>query len=175
MTHDCHRPVRPLATPLLVTALLSASAPPARAAQEIEDQDVVQAIEWELATARWVPENDIDVRCVDGVVTLSGEVPHLLTTWTYEDWDPVLHDHDFDYATIRRKPDREIVEDIENQLRWSPFVDEDEVTVTVEDGVATLTGRVDTWSERSAAEENAIEGGAHEVRNLLDIDFGDSQ
>jgi osmotically-inducible protein OsmY len=44
--------------------------------------------------------------------------------------------------------------------------------VTVDDGVVTLTGTVDTWTEREAAEENALEGGALRVVNRLDVDFG---
>jgi osmotically-inducible protein OsmY len=67
------------------------------------------------------------------------------------------------------KPDWEIREDINDQLFWSPFVDEDNVRVTVEDGVATLTGNVETWGERGAAENNAYEGGAKDVKNKLTV------
>jgi osmotically-inducible protein OsmY len=49
---------------------------------------------------------------------------------------------------------------IEDQLWWSPFVDANEVTVEVEDGVATLSGTADSWSERGAARDNAYDGGA---------------
>ena len=52
---------------------------------------------------------------------------------------------------------------------WSPFVDEDEVNVEVEDGVATLTGTVDHWGEWKAAEDNAFDGGAWKVRNKLEV------
>jgi osmotically-inducible protein OsmY len=53
---------------------------------------------------------------------------------------------------------------------WSPFVDADDVTIRVSDGVATLTGEVDSWSELRAATENAFEGGARWVRNDLEVD-----
>lgn len=39
--------------------------------------------------------------------------------------------------------------------------------MTVKDGVATLEGTVDSWSEREAATENAYEGGARTVKNFL--------
>jgi len=42
--------------------------------------------------------------------------------------------------------------------------------VTIEDGVATLTGTVDSWSEYDAATENAYEGGATWVDNDLMIE-----
>jgi osmotically-inducible protein OsmY len=37
----------------------------------------------------------------------------------------------------------------------------------VTDGVATLTGTVDSWAERRAATDNAYEGGAVWVENEL--------
>lgn len=66
--------------------------------------------------------------------------------------------------------DWQIQRDIEHELFWSPFVDADEVTVRVRDGVATLTGTVDSWMERGAARDNAIDGGATRVRNQLEIE-----
>jgi osmotically-inducible protein OsmY len=70
------------------------------------------------------------------------------------------------------KSDWEILQDIQNELWWSPFVDVDEVEVEVNDGVATLSGTVDSYPERRAAEENAFEGGAISVRNGLEVDYG---
>jgi osmotically-inducible protein OsmY len=87
----------------------------------------------------------------------------------FDDWDPVLHDFSFDTETLRVRPDSEIRREIERELFWSPFVDADSVTVAVEDGEATLTGTVDSWWERNAAAENALEGGAIKVRNRLEV------
>jgi osmotically-inducible protein OsmY len=67
------------------------------------------------------------------------------------------------------RPDWEIREEIRDQLFWSPFVDDDDVTVTVENGLATLRGEVATWSEREAAERNALDAGARQVRNELEV------
>lgn len=71
-----------------------------------------------------------------------------------------------------RKSDWEIEQDIEDELFWSPYVDADQVNVSVDDGVATLTGAVDTWSEWKAAQDNALEGGAIRVRNDLNVKYG---
>jgi osmotically-inducible protein OsmY len=76
------------------------------------------------------------------------------------------------YETWRWKTDWEIKEDIEDELFWSPFVDSNEVRVSVKDGVATLTGVVDTWRERGAAADNAYDDGAKEVRNYLRVTYG---
>jgi osmotically-inducible protein OsmY len=70
------------------------------------------------------------------------------------------------------KEDWEIKKDIEDELWWSPFVDEDDVSVTVTDGIATLVGLVDTLRERRVATKNAYEGGAKQVRNLLKVRYG---
>ena len=70
------------------------------------------------------------------------------------------------------KNDREIKKNIEDELWWSPFVDEDEVAVTVADGMATLVGVVDTLRERRVATTNAYEGGASQVRNILKVRYG---
>jgi osmotically-inducible protein OsmY len=70
------------------------------------------------------------------------------------------------------KTDLEIKEDIESELFWSPFVDAEEVEVAVHDGVATLTGVVDSRPESEAAEQNALEGGAIAVDNNLKIGGG---
>ena len=78
------------------------------------------------------------------------------------------------YETWRWKTDWEIKEDIENELFWSPFVDSNEVHVSVKDGIATLTGTVESWRERGAAADNAYDGGAREVHNHLRVEYGPS-
>jgi osmotically-inducible protein OsmY len=96
---------------------------------------------------------------------------HDATAYIYNPYveDGYVRDNDLiDYE--RRAPfmtDREIKEAIESQLWWSPFVNSDEVDVTVDDGVATLTGTVGTWSESQSATENAYQGGATLVDNNL--------
>lgn len=63
--------------------------------------------------------------------------------------------------------DREIKNEINDELFWSPFVDADDVKVTVDKGKATLTGTVESWAEYRIAQENAYESGAVYVDNEL--------
>lgn len=91
-------------------------------------------------------------------------------------YEPYVYDYyPYDYDWFVYEPvytfvlDAEIKDEIKDELFWSPFVDSDEVAVQVDDGAATLTGQVDTWSEREAATENAYEGGAVWVYNNLQI------
>jgi len=66
--------------------------------------------------------------------------------------------------------DREVKYDIEDQLFWSPWVDRDDITVKVENGTATLTGRADSWFEYNQATDKAFEGGARQVFNNIVIE-----
>ncbi|MFN3167481.1 MAG: BON domain-containing protein [Phycisphaeraceae bacterium] len=66
--------------------------------------------------------------------------------------------------------DRELREDIESELFWSPFVDSDDVDVHVDAGVVTLTGTVEDYSELRDATTNAFEGGALVVDNDLTVE-----
>jgi osmotically-inducible protein OsmY len=87
-----------------------------------------------------------------------------------DDWYIYGYDwYDYEYPAAM-ETDAEILDDIEDQLFWSPFVDSDDVNVSVEDGVATLTGEVDSWSEFEAARENAFEGGATWVKNYVTVE-----
>lgn len=68
------------------------------------------------------------------------------------------------------KSDTETAKKIVRQLYWSPFIDHEDVTVVVENGIATLTGVVESRKEKDAAFENALEGGALVVKNLLQVE-----
>ncbi|MGD9096572.1 MAG: BON domain-containing protein [Desulfobacterales bacterium] len=83
--------------------------------------------------------------------------------------------NNLEVATPRRSDRREdwqIRQGILDELRWSPYVDDDMVAVTVNDGVALLTGVVDDLRARRVATANALEGGAVQVRNRLRVRHG---
>ena len=50
------------------------------------------------------------------------------------------------------KTDKELKRDVEEELGWEPRVDAARIGVAVVDGVVTLTGHVDSWAEKNAAE-----------------------
>lgn len=109
------------------------------------------------------------VTIVDNNLVVEDEYDPIAYDPYVEDW--YLYDYDwYDYQPSNTLvSDAEIQREINDELFWSPFVDGDEVRVTVNNGIATLTGTVDTWSERSAATENAFEGGATWVDNDLEV------
>ena len=63
-------------------------------------------------------------------------------------------------ATLTRT-DEQIQRDVLAELKWEPNVQPNEIGVAVKDGVVTLTGWVDSYAKRWAAEE-----AAHRVRGV---------
>src|SRR2546421_12620089 len=69
-------------------------------------------------------------------------------------------------ATVVRgaRTDEEIQRDVLNELKFGPRVQPSEIGVVVKDGVVALTGWVDSYAKKWAAEE-----AAHRVRGVLAV------
>src|SRR3989442_4788 len=70
-------------------------------------------------------------------------------------------------ATVTRigtQTDQDIQRDVLNELKWEPRVQPNEIGVAVKDGVVTLTGWVESYTKKWAAEE-----AAHRVRGVLAV------
>lgn len=76
----------------------------------------------------------------------------------------------FDYRWVWQ-PDWVIREEVKEQLQWSAFVDEDDIIISVENGIVTLDGTVESWSESEEAVKNAFQAGAKDVNNFLTVDY----
>ncbi len=50
------------------------------------------------------------------------------------------------------KNDQQIQTDVQTQLKWEPFLNASEIGVSVKNGIVTLSGMVDTYSKKMAAE-----------------------
>jgi osmotically-inducible protein OsmY len=142
------------------------------------DADLARDVRAVLARNPYVHQHEIDVTVNNHLVVLRGTVDSEYEKKIAEDavarvrgiaavvnnlklnreWEP--------------KDDWEIRQDIKDELMWSPYVDEDDIVVSVSEGVATLTGEVDTLRDRHIATENALEGGAKRVRNRLKVRYG---
>lgn len=53
------------------------------------------------------------------------------------------------------KTDLEIQKDVQEELKWEPFLKASEIGVAVRNGVVTLTGSVDSYSKKLSAEKAA--------------------
>jgi len=143
------------------------------------DDEIEQRVKDALLRNPVVERYEISVSVVNAKVYLYGTVDSFYEYEQAEDVASrvqgvveVANNLEINYPrwdTKKSKGDWEIKEDIKSELWWSPYVDSDQVTVEVRDGVATLTGTVDSWMERMAARDNAYEGGAQKVRNFLAV------
>jgi osmotically-inducible protein OsmY len=125
----------------------------------------------------YIERVELTISAYTGTVYLSGEVN---TSWEKSHAEritegvkgvvSVVNSIDYEHKWVW-KPDWEIRDEVKDQLFWSPFVDENQVSVTVDNGIVTLTGDVDTYSERQSAEDNAYEGGAKDVKNKLTVTY----
>ena len=78
----------------------------------------------------------------------------------------------YSYETFALPPylsDEQIKKNVEKSFFWSPFVDSDDIKVTVEGGVATLTGTVGTWIGWGEADKDARKSGAASVVNRVTV------
>ena len=67
-------------------------------------------------------------------------------------------------ASVVKKTDAEIQQDVLRELKWDTRVDQTDVGVAVDDGVVTLSGTVTNWATRYAAMQ-----AAHRVAGVLDV------
>ncbi|MFX0558625.1 BON domain-containing protein [Maribacter sp. CXY002] len=73
------------------------------------------------------------------------------------------------------KTDAQIKKDISEELVWHPNIDEAQIGIIVEDGVATLTGYVNDYTTKLAV-ENAVKGvaGVRAVATDIDVKFSEN-
>ena len=130
-----------------------------------------------LSENPYIDQFDLTVSAYGGIIYLSGTVntswERNLATRVAEGINGVVYvvnNINYEHQWVW-KPDREIEQEVKDQLYWSPFVDQDNIQVAVDNGVVTLTGTVGTWSERQTAEDDAYEGGAKDVINELNVTY----
>jgi osmotically-inducible protein OsmY len=73
-------------------------------------------------------------------------------------------------VTLEKHTDAEIQEDVITELKWEPRVQPNEIGVIVKDGVVTLTGSVESYAKRWAAEDAARRvRGVRAVANDIEV------
>jgi osmotically-inducible protein OsmY len=145
------------------------------------DEDIVEMVNQALARNPYTEQEEITVTSLGGQVSLFGTVDNaferseaqevassltgVISVENYLNIAP--YSTGYDRHTV--VDDWEIKEDIEEHLWWNPVIDSDDITVTVENGRAVLTGTVDSWYERGQVTEEAIEGGAERILNQVQV------
>lgn len=157
-------------------ALLCFGARAPAAPEDLDDVDITLAVETELILEDAVPSHKIDVSTDNGIVTLSGSVDTYYAKLEAEDAAESVKGvlaviNNIDVEPLVRM-DSQIRGDIISALAVDPVTESFEVDVSVENGVVTLTGEVDSYSEKQVAEEVA-QGvkGVIDVKNMLTYDL----
>jgi len=119
-------------------------------------QDIMDELKWEPT----LKAAEIGVAVKDGVVTLSGYVDSFWKKWTAEraaarvfGVKAVAEEIQVRLPGSLKRSDEDIGGAVANALEWNVGVPYDRVKVQVQDGLVTLSGEVDWWYQKDAAED----------------------
>lgn len=117
--------------------------------------DVLDELRWDPT----VDETDVGVQVHSGIVTLTGNIsayPKKLAALeaAHRVWGvlDVVDDMQVKIPKFWTRTDEDIAKAVRDALKWDILVPEDRITTTVSNGVVTLCGTVDTWTQRRDAE-----------------------
>jgi len=133
------------------------------------DADIRRDMESELKWDPSVDDKRIGVAVSNGVVTLTGDVPHYFARWAAEQTAKrvkgvraIANDIQIKIPASGTRSDTEIAEAVANALRWNVSLSGTEIKPpVVKDGWVSLSGLVD-WGYQRIAAESA-------VRNLMGV------
>jgi len=154
-------------------------------------RQIKQALNQNSITEGW----EIDVEVNSGIATLSGTVDSYLEK-TEAEWisggvkgvsevnNTLQVYYPFSYYWWGHYPfydlflwprtsqvivpsDDRIKRNVASEIWWNPYVDRNQIEISVNNGEVILEGTVDNWNEYQKAAENAWEGGAVQVSNKL--------
>ena len=127
-------------------------------------QEVLRELKWDPR----VEETEVGVEVDAGVVTLTGTVSSWGKRIAAKEAAhrvggvlDVANDIQVKRAGLLTRTDTEIAQAVRHTLQWDVFVPDARIHCTVSDGVVTLEGNVELWSEREDAERA--------VRNLASV------
>ena len=144
-----------------------------------EDWAILDDVQFNLNTDAITEGFDIAVKVNDGVVTLNGNVNTWYERLHAEDVAGkvrgvrrVINQIEVNRETTRTHTAAMVAKNIREHFKrnWAVRPVYDRINVTVKNGVATLTGEVDTWAQRRQAEEVAFNTeGIWKVDNRLQV------
>lgn len=142
---------------------------------ETNDMELQERVEAAFERNPFLNDRTIKVYAFDGNVYLSGHVPYYYQKQRAEDVAAkvngvreVTNELTTEDAWVY-KEDWELETDVKRELLWNPMINENDVSVRVDDGVVFLTGEVNNITEYREAEDEAREAGALSVGNYLEI------
>ena len=136
-------------------------------------QDVIRELKWDTR----IEETDVGIEVDDGVVTLSGTVDSWGKRYAAAEAAHRVRGvldiaNDIAVKTLGTpgRTDTEIAGAVRNALVWDVFVPDTRIRSTVSNGVVTLEGDVETWTQHDdAAKAVRNLSGVREMVNLIGI------
>lgn len=144
---------------------------------DISARNIIDYVQAALKRDPYVDRHDIRVHCRNAHVTLYGLVDTQFEKeaagWIAGGQKGVVHVNN-SLAVAKKwqpKPDEEIQDAIEEKLKFTLFDRSNDIEVRVEDGVALLRGRVDTWRQWQAVMNATVAAGARRPHNMIRVRF----
>jgi len=148
---------------------------------KLADMDIVDAIEDQYIFDHAVNTNKVDVEVNNGIVELTGEVNNIKAKERATNIAELV-------KGVRSVSNRIVVDppvtltddEVENLVRSAllndPATDLYELLVSVEDGIVTLSGNVNSYQEKQLA-ANVVKSvkGVAGLNNLVDVDYKESR
>ncbi len=140
-----------------------------------QDSLIATNIENKLLWNNQIDESDIQVTCLNGIVTLSGTAPSYWQKKLAEDIaltsDGVMMvRNDISVKIVKSAIDADIEKDIKKAFQRSVIIEEDKIDVHVKNGTAILTGVVPFYAmKREALDIAMFTAGVIDVRDEIGI------
>jgi len=139
------------------------------------DRDLAQVAERFIKRDPVLREHDVQVAVLNATARLTGTVP---TAYDKERAGDLMArveglrgiNNMLQISRARaERPDAVLVKSIRDALYWNPYLNEEKIDVRVEDGVATLEGKVQHFHAFQSAARTARRAGAWRVKNRLRV------
>ncbi len=142
----------------------------------INDDAITRSIEINLAVDEAIAAHLIDVKTVDGIVTLSGSIDNILARDKAERHAEATRGvraviNDIEVRPVKRA-DSDILKDCRAAMIYDPAIEMNEVSIDVQDGEVIVEGNTDSWSEKRLITD-AAKGvkGVKAVHNTMEVNF----
>ncbi|MDZ7695208.1 MAG: BON domain-containing protein [Balneolaceae bacterium] len=148
---------------------------PSEVAQLPSDQEITKTIRAQLTSSDQIPADSINIDTKDGVVMLSGNTTNLLAKKEAKKIAQAIYGvlsvvNNLKITTTR--PDQAVNDDIDQALSSDPATETWKISTSVNNGVVTLKGAVDSWQEAQLAATIASGvKGVKEVNNNIIVNY----
>lgn len=141
------------------------------------DLQIQKDVQAELSWEPFISASEIGVAVKNGIVTLSGQVDNYAKKLSAENAAKrvsgvraIAEDIQIGVSLPNRRTDTEIAQAILNALQWHSAIQEEKISIKVEDGKVRLEGQVE-WEYLRISAESAIEKltGVRSILNLIKV------